>query len=56
MLKTLMLSALLSPEPEMARARDNPKVRNFAISATVIVAANLLLFAPMIASSMTQES
>ena len=55
MIKVLALSALLAPGPVEGRARDNPKVKNFAISVGVILAANLIMYSPLIMANLQSE-
>jgi len=53
MIKAMMLGALLSGGG--IRPRDNPKIKNTAIALGVVVAANLLVYSPIIMANIKQE-
>jgi hypothetical protein len=53
MIKAMMLGTLLSGGG--IRPRDNPKIKNTAIALGVVVAANLLVYSPIIMANIKQE-
>ena len=53
MIKALMLGTLLSGGG--VRPKDNPKIKNTAIAIGVVIAANLLVYSPIIVANMKQE-
>jgi len=55
MLKTLILSSVLSGEPSLAPQKDHRKLKNFAVSAAFIVAANLIVYYPLIKANMPND-
>lgn len=53
MIKAIILGSLLSGGG--VRPKDNPKIKNTAIAVGVLVAANLLVYSPIIVANMKQE-